>query len=844
MSNRLFKKWLSVAVCAQALGSTAALAEPDTFGLGTGRDGSPEISTADNIINSYAEVTAPLAPGDVTLSLGTCLGASACFAAGDLVMVLQTTGLVPVPDSGGAGPTDITNNPVGRWEFARVASVSGSTLTLTAPLVHTYAANVSQVIRVPEYVDFTVTGPGRVIAVPWNGSAGGVIAFLATGTVNNAGELNANASGFRGGQYVNDTTAGLACTGLDEVSAAGGQKGEGIVHARFGAAHTGRGNMVNGGGGGVCSKSGGGGGGNAGVGGLGGRSDETTDGGRLVGGMGGHALTFSLLNRLTLGGGGGAGHGVDGTGTAGGHGGGAIFFRANRLDGAGHLLVMGAAGGSSGTDGASGGGAGGTIHVRIAGRGESGTMSLEGGSGGSANANRVGPGGGGSSGRILYYAASFGAGRFTTRGGAAGTQLDASASGGRAYGATQGANGTPDVRLKGFIVPPVPTVTRPAQDGATGNRPVIEGSARPNTTVIIHLDGREVGRVTSNAAGAYSFPVPTDLSEGSHAVQVAAELDAVQSVKSTATPFTVDSTKPATTLVSGPPSRTRATSATFDFDANEPGATYECSLDGAAFATCQDPETLTGLTEGSHTLEVRAIDAAGNVDDSPASHTWTVDLTAPNTVIVTGPPSRTQAASATFDFDVEVAESGVTYECSLDGGAFAACTDPVIFTGLADGEHTLQVRALDAVGNGDASPASHTWTVDLTAPQTNITSGPSGTTPERSATFTLESNESGVTYECSLDGAAFAACTSPVTFTDLVDGEHTLQVRARDATGNVTATPATRTWTVSPDKGNPGEGITFQGGGASCSATGGDASLLLMSLGTLLTLARRRRRRS
>lgn len=753
MKNELFKKWLTAALCVLALGSTAALAEPDTFGLGTGRDGSPTFSSGDNVINSYAAVTSPLAPGDVSISMASCLGSTACFAAGDLVMVLQTTGLVPVPDSGGAGPNDITNDPVGRWELARVASISGSTLTLTAPLVRSYAANVSQVIRVPEYVDLSLTSPARIVPAPWDGSAGGVIAFLATGTVSNTGQINADASGFRGGLYVNDTTHGLACTGLDESAALGAQKGEGIANVRYGSTHTGRGNVANGAGGGVCQKSGGGGGGNLGAGGSGGRSDGTADGARLVGGMGGNALTYSIVNHLTLGGGGGAGQGVNGTGMAGGSGGGAIFIRANQLSSTGSIQAVGGAGGSSDSDGGSGGGAGGSIYVRVAGAGACGLLNVSGGVGGSVNTGRVGPGGGGGSGRVLFWAASFGACTLTTKGAAPGNQPDTSAPDGKPYGATKGADGSPDVRRIGFVVPPVPTVTQPAQNSSTSNRPLIEGSAQSNTTVLIYIDGVEVGRATPTSAGAYTFPVPTDLSEGSHTVQAATELYAVQSVRSAANTFIVDITKPDTSIVSSPPSATTATSATFGFNASETGVRYECSLDGAPFTSCQNPETFTGLTERSHTLQVRAIDAVGNEDDSPASYTWTVDLTAPNTLIVASPPSSTHETSAEFDFNVEVAEPGVTYECSLDNGTFVACTDPV-------------------------------------------------------------------------------------TFADLAEGEHTLQVRARDAIGNVDATPATHTWTVSPGTGGD---IAFLGDGASCSATGGDASLLLLGLGTFLTLARRRK---
>jgi hypothetical protein len=51
----------------------------------------------------------------------------------------------------------------------------------------------------------------------------------------------------------------------------------------------------------------------------------------------------------------------------------------------------------------------------------------------------------------------------------------------------------------------------------------------------------------------------------------------------------------------------------------------------------------------------------------------------------------------------------------LDGAAFAACGSPREYTGLAAGPHQFSVRAKDAVGNTDASPASHSWTIS--APQ-------------------------------------------------------------------------------------------------------------------------------
>ncbi len=85
---------------------------------------------------------------------------------------------------------------------------------------------------------------------------------------------------------------------------------------------------------------------------------------------------------------------------------------------------------------------------------------------------------------------------------------------------------------------------------------------------------------------------------------------------------------------------------------------------------------------------------------------------------------------------------------------------------------------------------------DTTAPDTTITAGPSGTTTSSSASFSFTASETGSTFECSLDSGAYGSCTSPKAHSGLALGSHTFRVRARDAAGNVDASPATRTWTI------------------------------------------------
>jgi hypothetical protein len=89
-------------------------------------------------------------------------------------------------------------------------------------------------------------------------------------------------------------------------------------------------------------------------------------------------------------------------------------------------------------------------------------------------------------------------------------------------------------------------------------------------------------------------------------------------------PGSADTTPPNTTIVSGPSGTVKSRDATFTFSSTEPSSTFECSRDGAAFSACSSPWEYTGLANGSHTFKVRATDAAGNTDQSPASRTWKV----------------------------------------------------------------------------------------------------------------------------------------------------------------------------------------------------------------------------
>jgi large repetitive protein len=391
---------------------------------------------------------------------------------------------------------------------------------------------------------------------------------------------------------------------------------------------------------------------------------------------------------------------------------------------------------------------------------------------------------------------------------------------------------------------------------------------------------------TVGGAGSWAKAL-LGVSDGSH-TYTASATDAAGNVSavSNARTIVVDTSAPNTTIGAGPIGATASTSAIFSFSADDPAATFACSLDGAAFSSCASPTTYTGLAEGPHTFRVRATDQAGNTDPTPAVRSWAVDVTAPpapqitspaegtlnnsgsftlsgtaeagsvveifegasskgavtatgggtwsrpltgvadgshaytatstdsagntspvsntrtvvvdtaapDTTIDSGPSGSTNQTAASFAFSSN--DGGASFSCRLDAAPFAACTTPVSYSSLADGSHTFEVKATDPAGNTDPTPASHSWTVDTAAPETTIDSGPTDPTSETSATFTFSSSEGSSSFECSLDGAAFTSCTSPASYSGLAPGSHTFEVRAIDAAGNVDPSPASYAWSV------------------------------------------------
>jgi alpha-tubulin suppressor-like RCC1 family protein len=253
--------------------------------------------------------------------------------------------------------------------------------------------------------------------------------------------------------------------------------------------------------------------------------------------------------------------------------------------------------------------------------------------------------------------------------------------------------------------------------------------------------------------------------------------------------ITLDTTAPVTTITAMPGPLSPASSGSFSFAATE-SATFRCSMDTGPWADCTSPYPFSGLTEGSHTFSVRATDRAGNAETAPPSYTFTIDTTAPETTISDQPAPLVATTSASFIFGS--ADTTAIYHCKLDTGTWSRCYSPFIAGNLGEGSHTFSVKAIDWAGNMDLTPATATWTVDITPPETTLTGSTSGT----SATFAVGSPDPTATLQCRLDDGLWSACSGTITLTALTNGSHVFSVVATDPAGNADPTPAGYSWTA------------------------------------------------
>jgi outer membrane protein OmpA-like peptidoglycan-associated protein len=320
------------------------------------------------------------------------------------------------------------------------------------------------------------------------------------------------------------------------------------------------------------------------------------------------------------------------------------------------------------------------------------------------------------------------------------------------------------------------------------------------------LGGSAIGTATTNGSGNWTYTPSSPIADGTYSLTATATDGAGNvSSPSSAESLTIDTVAPAAPTVTAPAngSASNVVSPVVTFS-GEAGASATVEVDGVDYG----PVTLDGsgsgqfsmagpLSPGQHSVRVRLTDAAGNIGDWSNPSIWTVKLS--TTVHLTGPTSGpTNATTPTVDY---TSEAGDQYVITVDGQTAVTGVVPAGGTGsitlptaLPDGPNTIVILATDAAGN--TASDSIVVTIDTVSPDpVQVGAAPASITSSTAATFSFSETKPGVSFQCSLDGATWTTCTSPVTFSGLAGGPHTLLLRAVDDAGNISA-GTQYAWTV------------------------------------------------
>lgn len=311
-----------------------------------------------------------------TVSTNSLSATNASFAAGQVIFIHQTRG-----------------SGAGSWMRCKIASYTSGTIVTDTVLNTTYVSG-AQVRVLKQYSSVTINSAKVYTAKAWNGTVGGIIGWICSGTTTGTGTVSATGKGFRGGSTTNANTRD-------------GQQGEGTSGAGSNVFDQ-RGANGNGGGAGTMNSgdttsTGGGGGGSNGTQGTAGSNVHGTSNYGQPGSTAGSADLTTMVP------GGGGGQGGNALGNIGGNGGGIIFISSVAITISGSLISAGNAqtsGGGGNQNGNGGGGAGGSILLKA----QSATLGsgLITAPGGAATSDTVGPSGSGGSGRIhLDYLTSY-----------------------------------------------------------------------------------------------------------------------------------------------------------------------------------------------------------------------------------------------------------------------------------------------------------------------------------------------------------------------------------------------------------------------------------------------------
>lgn len=353
---------------------------------------------------------------------------------------------------------------------------------------------------------------------------------------------------------------------------------------------------------------------------------------------------------------------------------------------------------------------------------------------------------------------------------------------------------TPDVTdpMVSIAYPPS-TVTTDVDHIAAGD---IFGTASDDVDITLVTCHNNANGADATVVGTISWATSSDmpLALGSNIIVVTAFDSSGNSGTDTiSVTYTVDTVAPIVTFSS--PAENYATNTTsvavfWNATDNVGVVGYQYRIDGGAWSVVSTGTSATfdSLTEGIHTVDVKAYDAKDN--NATGTLNFTVDMTLP-TLSIASPAEGALVNSSTVSWSGSDALSGIShYKVRADNGTWSGdlASSSYAFLNLADGPHQVQIRAFDRAGNYVDRLVN--FTLDATGPALSISEPSSGfITNGTTVTVGWGASDaiSGLAgYQYRIDGGAWSSQSNTTShlFEGLANGLHNVTIRATDNLGN------------------------------------------------------------
>jgi hypothetical protein len=238
------------------------------------------------------------------------------------------------------------------------------------------------------------------------------------------------------------------------------------------------------------------------------------------------------------------------------------------------------------------------------------------------------------------------------------------------------------------------TIDTHAPGSVTISGPAVTNNPTPTITITSsetggHIECKLDDGAFQTVTSPWTLPA---LADGTHTVKCHYVTGAgVNGPDSTYT-VVIDTVAPSAVTMTGPSGLINTNKPSYTLGGGV-GGSFQCNVDGGAWSAASSPYTTPALSEGAHTVNCRAIDAAGNTT-APVAKSVTVDTVAPTLTLADG--AVRWDGRHNFSFTTNEAS---TVKCKIDNGTYATTTSPFTTDVLSNGSHTLTCIATDTAGN-------------------------------------------------------------------------------------------------------------------------------------------------